>query len=52
MIVTKVGVIDRLILGMYVGMEIGLSECFTDGTKYDKAQCFVAMILTLIYRYT
>ena len=49
---TTIGVIDRLILGMYVGMEIGLSECFTDGTKDDKAQLFVATILNWIYRYT
>ena len=41
MIGTTIEVTDRLLLGTYVGMELGLSECFTDGTKDDKANCLL-----------
>ena len=36
MIGTKVGVIDRLLLGTYFGMEIGFSECPNDGIKMTR----------------
>ena len=38
---TTIGVLDGLLTGTYIGTEIGLSECSTDGTKYEKFDVFL-----------
>ena len=36
MLDTKLEVLEGILLGTYVGIDLGLSEFSTDGTKYDK----------------
>ena len=40
MIGTTIGVSYAHLLSPYVGIELVSSECFTDGTKDEKVNCF------------
>ena len=51
MLGTKIGVLGRLLLVTTVGIEVGSSECFTDGTKDDMVDGFLLRYL-LVSVYT